>query len=123
MVELQMPDEDRARIVERAQRRIDDWNWANGSGRGGVPPFLAHKHAEIILLRDLVVAIQLLERDKARLDWLESQHVEVWTLLAAGAQRNFMSTRAEPNAPSDLRAQIDARLLLVQDADETRSDG
>ena len=73
---LHMPDEDRANIVARAQRRINEWNSKHGHGRS-VESFLAHEHGEIILLRDLVVAIRSLEADKARLDWLDSANARL----------------------------------------------
>ena len=52
--------------------------------------------------------------DKARLDWLEAQNVEVWTPLPPGAQKNFM---AVAGGEQTLRSQVDKALLAKQNGE------
>jgi hypothetical protein len=58
--------------------------------------------------------------DKARMDWLERQHVEVRTLLVYGSRANFHASPSgyvEDPPNSDLRKRVDACLSATKQDD------
>jgi len=95
-----MPAEDIDRIVERAQRRINEWNSQHGHGRrGSVDPFLAEDHHRAILLRDLVYTVRYL---RAALSRAEAEREEARLLVTEannslyGSQGYFHSLNGGP---------------------------